>query len=78
MSRTPLISPAAYALNRRGVSVCELARLLDVSASLVSYQLRGLRRPHPALIPVIRSTAGPDAALEIEAILDAQETSDAA
>ncbi len=52
----------ALRLNEAGVSVTDVANALGQSVSLTSMQLRGVRRPHPALYVVIRALTSPDVA----------------
>ncbi len=68
-----LFSIPTLILNRHGVHVGDVAEALDLSLSMVSMMLSGRRRAHPALIPVIRGLAGPDAAAEIDEVLDDRE-----
>lgn len=59
----------ALALNREGVHVGDVARALNLTPSAVSMQLARHRRPHPALVAVVRALAGAETAAEISASL---------
>ena len=67
--RARKFSPAALALARVGVPHQLLADGIGQTRQAVSMQLAGQRRPHPALIPVIRALAGAEVAEEIAALI---------
>ncbi len=60
-------SPASLILAREGITLSRIAEALGISTSAVSMQLAGLRRLHPALVPVLRAIADPEVASEVAA-----------
>ena len=66
-------SPASLVLARAGITQTTVAQRLGTSRSAVSLYLRGVRRPHPNLIEVIRLLAGTEAADEVATILGVEE-----
>ena len=63
-------SAASLVLARCGVRVRDVAQALELSDSAVSLQLAGRRQIHPSLIAVVRALAGPEAAHEVERLLN--------